>query len=138
MKWLFLFLFTSLGLNASDLTVQFENIPSDRGEILYLLFSSENGFPDEVKKSFKEGKISALEGTKGKLIIKDLPPGDYALSVFHDENKNGKLDTNFLGIPQEGFAFSSNPKIYFGPPHFKKAKFSLLKDQTISIQFINF
>ena len=128
MKWLFLFLFAPLGVSASDLSVQFENLSSDEGDILYLLFSGEDGFPDEAAKSFKQGKISTLEGKKDGLLFKDLPPGEYALSVFHDENKNGRLDSNFLGIPREGFAFSLNPKIYFGAPHFKETKFSVTED----------
>ena len=54
----------------------------------------------------------------------DVPPGAYALSVIHDENGNGRLDTR-LGIPREGFAFSNNPRIWFGPPSFTAARFQL-------------
>jgi uncharacterized protein (DUF2141 family) len=54
----------------------------------------------------------------------DAPPGAYALSVIHDENGNGRLDTR-LGIPREGFAFSNNPRIWFGPPSFASARFQL-------------
>jgi uncharacterized protein (DUF2141 family) len=52
----------------------------------------------------------------------DMPPGAYALSVVHDENGNGRLDTR-LGIPREGFGFSNNPRIWFGPPSFESARF---------------
>lgn len=52
----------------------------------------------------------------------DLPTGDYAIALIHDENSNNKLDTAF-GIPLEGFGFSRNPVIRFGPPSFAAAEF---------------
>lgn len=48
-----------------------------------------------------------------------LKAGIYAISIFHDENDNGKLDTNFIGIPTEPYGFSNNAKGMFGPPDFK-------------------
>jgi len=54
----------------------------------------------------------------------ELPPGAYALSLIHDENGNGRLDTR-LGIPREGFGFSNNPHIWFGPPSFSAARFMI-------------
>jgi len=53
-----------------------------------------------------------------------LPSGNYAVALFHDENRNGKLDT-MLGIPREGFGFSRNPAIVFGPPKFNAARFTV-------------
>ena len=63
-----------------------------------------------------------------------LQPGDYAVSLIHDENGNGKLDTNFLGIPKEGVGFSQNPKISFGPPSYVASKFDMAADKTESIR----
>ena len=57
-----------------------------------------------------------------------LAPGDYAVSLIHDENGNGKLDTNFLGIPKEGVGFSKNPKISFGPPTYAATRFDVAAD----------
>ena len=56
--------------------------------------------------------------------IPDLPTGAYAIALFHDENRNGRLDTSF-GIPREGFGFSRNPRIGFGPPKFSAARFNV-------------
>lgn len=53
-----------------------------------------------------------------------LPSGDYAIALIHDENSNNKLDTTF-GIPREGFGFSRNPVIRFGPPKFAEARFTV-------------
>ena len=53
----------------------------------------------------------------GPIEVKGLAPGNYAISLVHDENANGRLDKAIL-IPREGFGFSRNPKITFGPPKF--------------------
>src|SRR5450755_1266464 len=52
-----------------------------------------------------------------------LNAGAYAISVFHDENSNGRLDTNLMGIPREGVGASNNAKGHFGPPKFDAAAF---------------
>ncbi len=53
-----------------------------------------------------------------------LPSGTYAIALIHDENSNNKLDTSF-GLPREGFGFSRNPVIRFGPPKFAEAQFTV-------------
>ena len=57
--------------------------------------------------------------------INDVPYGDYGVAVFHDENSNGKIDKNVLGIPLEPYGFSNNVKITFGPPKWEEAKFTV-------------
>ena len=52
-------------------------------------------------------------------------PGYYAVALFHDENGDHHLNTNALGIPTEGYGFSNNPTLYFGPPDLGKVRFSL-------------
>ena len=67
-----------------------------------------------------------------------LPRGTYAVSVIHDENANHRLDT-FAGIPREGFGFSRNPGIGFGPPRFAAARFVLAGDadrQQVRMRYI--
>ena len=59
-----------------------------------------------------------------KLRFADLPSGDYAIALVHDENGNGRLDTRF-GLPIEGVAFSRNPRLIFGPPRFAAARFAV-------------
>jgi len=55
--------------------------------------------------------------------FEDIPPGTYALAIVHDENMNGKLDTNLLGIPKEGYGFSNDAKALLGAPSFSAASF---------------
>jgi len=58
-------------------------------------------------------------------VFDPVPQGVYAVAVFHDESMNGKLDSNFLGIPKEGYGASNNPRKRLGPPLFEQAKFSM-------------
>lgn len=66
--------------------------------------------------------------------VKDLPAGPKGIRLFHDANDNGKMDTNFLGIPKEGYGFSNNVKGTFGPPSFERWLFDFEENTRISIQ----
>lgn len=57
--------------------------------------------------------------------MENLPYGDYAVSVYHDENLNGDMDSGFMGIPKEPYGFSNNAKSSFGPPKWRDVKFSI-------------
>jgi uncharacterized protein (DUF2141 family) len=73
-----------------------------------------------------------------KVIVEfDLPPGEYAVSTYQDENNNGKLDRYIIGKPKEPYGFSNNVKP-FGPPSYKSCKFTLGNTpKLISISLIN-
>jgi len=116
-----------------DLEVKLTGLKTTKGSVLYLVFSSEEGFPGDSKKSVRSGKIDALEAKDG-FSIKDLVPGTYAITVTHDKNNNGKLDTNMVGIPKEGFGFSNNPKITVRAPSFDKCKFDSEELKEISVK----
>ena len=86
--------------------------------------------PEAVTRS-----ISAKSAT---LDVVGLAPGTYAVALFHDENANRKLD-KFMGVPREGFGFSRNPVIRFGPPRFNQAEIRLdpgLTRQSVRMQYI--
>lgn len=125
LSWL-AFINTALSAN---LQVSFSELRSQKGNILYLVFKSGQGFPGDASKAVKSGSLPA---NSPDLVI-DLPEGEYAVSVIHDENKNNKLDT-FLGIPTEGFGFSNNPRIFFGPPDFDDCRIKLQDDLQIEIE----
>jgi uncharacterized protein (DUF2141 family) len=63
-----------------------------------------------------------IRDTQARCDFVSIPPGTYALAVIHDENRNGKLDTNWLGIPTEGYGFSNEAKALLGAPSFSAAK----------------
>lgn len=84
----------------------------------------------------------AVVNTKRNLsfTFKNLESGSYAVALFHDKNSNEKLDTNFIGIPKEGFGFSNNPRVLTGPPSFNKASFELKTNSklTKTIKLLHF
>lgn len=123
-------IFMTTSLKAATLDIKFTNLRNEDGVIHYLLFKGSDGFPDDDKKSVRKGTIDA---TETHLTLKDLEEGDYAFTVIHDENNNGKLDT-FMGIPKEGFGFSNTPTILFGPPSYKKSSFSIRLETQITLK----
>lgn len=117
---------------AYTLKIVFENLESSQGSIKFLVFNKSEGYPDLAEKSFIQRTIPISEAQKG--IELELPESIYAVTAIHDSNDNDKLDTNFLGLPKEGFGFSNNPRIYFGPPSFKRSSFKLKKPSDLIIQ----
>jgi uncharacterized protein (DUF2141 family) len=78
-----------------------------------------------------------IQGRTAQLEFADVAPGEYALSVFHDENGNGQLDTRFMGIPKEPFGASNDARGRFGPPKFDDARFVVdqgVVELTINLQ----
>ena len=128
-----LIMISSIGFaqNANTLTIDFTSKKHTKGKIYVAVYNKENSF---LKKPYK-GTIVRLENGKARAIIEDLPKGDYAASSFYDKNNNGKLDTNFLGIPKEPTAMSNGAKARFGPPKYKDAKFKVTEDTIITINF---
>ena len=114
------------------LTVNITGINDIKGDIYTYLYTSEKGFPTDVSKAAKYRKVKV---TKKSLSVsfKDVASGTYAVSVYQDVNSNGKMDTNFLGIPKEPIAVSNNAKGSLGPPKFDDAKFKFDKHKVIEI-----
>jgi uncharacterized protein (DUF2141 family) len=115
---------------AASLRVKLSGVESSDGTLRYLLFAGKAGFPDDPGKSVRWGSVP---GKTREFVLPDLPPGKYALTLLHDKNDNGKLDTK-LGLPLEGFGFSENPKIFFGPPSFHDSRFRLDGAETITVR----
>jgi uncharacterized protein (DUF2141 family) len=104
------------------LTVRADGLRNDRGVVFVAIFDSQRGFDD--KKPVR-GNHARPANRSAVVVFDDLPAGRYVVSFIHDENENKKLDTNFLGIPTEGFGFSRNAMGTFGPPGFDDAAVNL-------------
>ncbi|MDA3929521.1 MAG: DUF2141 domain-containing protein [Prolixibacteraceae bacterium] len=110
--------------NKGSLVIIYENLESNTGTVVVKLYDSNSPkFPDT--KSAISIKTVQLENLQTSVVFENLPFGTYAFSTFHDENENGKMDTNFIHFPTEGYAFSNNLKITMGPPSFEKASFKI-------------
>jgi uncharacterized protein (DUF2141 family) len=120
----------------ATLTLQLLGLRSSSGVVLVTLYASADGFPTKPDKAVKRGR-SPIKNGQAVITIRDIAPGTYAVSAIHDENGNGKLETNWLGIPKEGTAASNNAKGKLGPPSFKAASFRIQGDtrQTIRMSY---
>jgi uncharacterized protein (DUF2141 family) len=103
--------------------VKILNIRNSTGTVACALFDSAEGFPEEYLRMATNVMIIKIRKDQARCDFEDIPPGTYAMAVVHDENMNGKLDTNFLGIPREGYGFSNDAKGPLGAPPFSAASF---------------
>lgn len=122
--FMLLVLFPLTATAQSTLIVPIKGPVAPSGKFLYSLYKDGVGFPDEPAKAFRNGSCPAVQG-ENKIIIKDIPAGRYALAVIQDQNENGHLDKNKMGIPTEPFGFSNNVIGAFGPPKFHRAQFEV-------------
>ncbi len=115
----------------NKLSITVEGVKSSEGRINVAIYNQSDGFL-KFDKVFKCDSIKAHKGIT-YIAINDLPEGDYALAIFHDENGNNELDTNWLGIPKEAFGFSNAKVKLFGPPSFRECTLSIKADSEIHI-----
>lgn len=108
---------------AGTLVVEIEGLRNIEGSISLSLFRSAQGFPDDTAAVFRSATQQLTGDATPVFRFGDLQYGHYAISILHDENENGELDTNLLGVPSEGFGFSNNPRIGFGAPSFESCRF---------------
>ena len=108
-----------LTAHAVDLTVEVKGVGVEKGNVMVALYKQTDTWMR--KPSMVQMQAGKKEGVS--LMFKDLADGEYAISLFVDENGNGKLDSNAIGIPLEPFAFSNDAMGNFGPPSFEQAKF---------------
>jgi uncharacterized protein (DUF2141 family) len=99
------------------------NIRNSIGTVDCALLDSPNGFPRDVLRSATRLVVMKISRSTARCDFEGIPSGTYALVVLHDENMNGKLDTNWLGVPREGYGFSNDAKVAFRVPLFSDASF---------------
>ena len=115
-----------------DLKVEITGMDTDKGKVFLALYNSEATF---LKKSEDtKGENAIVKDKRAIAIFKGLKKGEYAISLFHDENDNNKMDTKIFGIPKEPYGFSNDAKGFMGPPKFKDAKFIVDTNKTITIK----
>lgn len=113
--------------SAATLQVIVTGIRNGNGTVNVCVYTTNKGFPDCSKDpALTSRRQPAVPGTVRFEF--NVDPGLHAVSVLHDENNNGRLDTNFLGIPREGVGVSNNPPPRRGPPDFSEAEFHLPSD----------
>lgn len=101
-----------------QITVIVKNIKTDEGDVLLAVYNSDKTF---LKEKYRTETVKAKKG-EVTIILKGIPPGEYAFAVVHDQDGNGKFNSNWFGMPIEGFGFSNDARGFMGAPSFTKAK----------------
>jgi uncharacterized protein (DUF2141 family) len=120
----------------ATLDVDVTSLRNAKGMIRVCLTADPDNFPACIDDA--NAKTRSVAANVRTISFTGLPHGHYAVAVIHDENSNAKLDT-FAGIPREGFGFSRNPTITFGPPRFTAAQFAIDSDadrQQVRMRYI--
>jgi uncharacterized protein (DUF2141 family) len=111
----------------SALSVQVEAFRNDKGEAIVSLFSVNGGFPDDMERAWKTLRLK-IDSGRIHALFTDVPHGEYALCVLHDEDGDSQMRRSWLGQPLEGFGFSGRPEYSFGPPDFAGAAFLMISE----------
>jgi uncharacterized protein (DUF2141 family) len=115
------------GAQAAELTVVLQDVRAQTGLIKVALVDSQAGWDGKAAPVQATG--APPSGEQATFVFKDLKPGAYAVLITHDENGNGQLDTNMMGMPVEGYGFSNNPRV-MRKPTWDEARFELVGEAT--------
>ncbi|HEX2733235.1 MAG TPA: DUF2141 domain-containing protein [Polyangiaceae bacterium] len=118
---------TQAQAGAGGLTVRVFGLRNRTGTLQLALFRTARGYPEEIAKATLTRSIP-LAHFESLVSWPQVGAGTWALSVLHDENSNGRLDRNFIGVPTEGIGASNDAVTRWGPPTFEDAKFQCSTD----------
>jgi uncharacterized protein (DUF2141 family) len=116
-------LLCSSSLMAADVVVKVSGVNSSQGQIGCSIFEKSPAFPMDGSKAKQQWVAADAAGVMCKFA--GIAAGTYAVSVGHDLNGNKRVDTNFLGIPKEGWGVSNNVVPTLRPPTFEEAQFTV-------------
>ena len=119
---------------AANLTVTVEMVRNSKGAIRLSIFNVPSQFPEGDELDSKD-----VPAQLGLVTVQfyNLTPGAYAIAIHHDENSDGDMNTNFIGLPKEGYGFSNNAKVNFSPPVFEAAAFNMdVGDKSIRLRVV--
>jgi uncharacterized protein (DUF2141 family) len=120
-------------LSAQALDVKVKGLHNTNGDVVICVWRQEDkGFPNcGTGQPFKKLTASA---TQPQVSFDDLPPGTYAVSMFHDEKRTGKPETNLVGMPRSGIGMANDPALGLtSPPSFEKGRITVPDAKSIEI-----
>ena len=115
-----------------EIRVVVRRLRNDHGRVGCSLFNNADGFPRDREKGYREMWTLIRNGSAG-CEFDGIPAGTYAVSVLHDENSDGKMDFNWIGMPTKGYAFSNDAQATLSPPSFDAASFEYKGEGVLSI-----
>lgn len=116
--------------SGATVTINVSGFEHTRGTLIACLWTEKDGFPTCQKSDTARKATFDITGTRMTVRFRNVPAGSYAVSVQHDEDGNGKLKTNFLGMPREGVGISNNPG---GIPRWSRSQFQVNSDTAINV-----
>lgn len=122
---------STIGQDNGNIVIEVSGIRNVKGQIGVLLFNDRSGYPGDFNRALKS-EFHPVTGEITAIRIKDVPYGDYVVTVMHDVNGNGKLDKTLLSMPKEAYGISNNPAPrILGPPAYDAGQFALSQEERI-------
>ena len=117
---------------AVTVTVRILDVRPGKGGVVHAALHAApgEGFPGPTV----TGNLDATPSAPETVVAFHVAPGTYAAAVYHDANANGRMDTNALGIPREGYGVSNNPRPRFRAPRFSEAQVRITRDTTLTLR----
>ena len=110
-----------------------EGLTSDDGRVRIGLFQTKESYLR--RDDPYDSAHLAIQNRQCEWVIDQLPYGEYAVMLYHDQNGNGKMDKNWIGLPLEPYGFSNNARPRLGAPSFRRVKFPVnQKVQTLRVR----
>jgi uncharacterized protein (DUF2141 family) len=116
---------------AEDLTIEVQHVTPNAGPVMVAVYDKAEDFPTPEKGL--NGQAIEAQSDSAVATFHGLAAGRYAVAVYQDLNRNGKLDKNFLGLPTEPYGFSKDARGSFGPPSFDAAAVDIPATQRVVI-----
>lgn len=120
-------LLAALPASAATVEVRVTNVTGGKGKVNVAVCDRERF----LKQCAYSASVPARDG-ETVVILKDIPPGTWAVLAYQDENENMELDRNFIGIPKENYGFSRDAASRFGPPGFEDAAIAVREGTTVA------
>ena len=119
--------------SSGELKIMVEGLKSDAGKVRIGLFDTPEAY--HSKSNQFRGAALEIKDRKCVWVVEEVPYGEYAVIVHHDQNGNKEMDYKFLKIPREPYGFSKNVPVRLKMPAWNKVKFTLdTKSKTIKIR----
>ncbi|MBK8491744.1 MAG: DUF2141 domain-containing protein [Saprospirales bacterium] len=118
----------------TDISVTIPNIKEVKGEIVIAIYDQTEKFP-KVGETYRTVRFKVRSATE-TYTIKNVKQGECALAIYHDENSDGICNSNFFGIPKEGYGFSNNIKPVFRAPPYEACMIRIPENSSISVKLI--
>ena len=119
-----------LFINTGTVVVEINGLRNTKGRLFVSLYNSDEDFP-KVGKEYLIIEVDPIPDKNVKVSFENIPYGNYAMAMFHDEDRSGDIKKNFIGIPKEGYCFSMNFKPVMSAPDFDDCSFALESDSVV-------